>query len=83
MKDKASMLENVKRSVGGQARKLKTLIAEGLGEYEKEARERAHLATTGDRPFVGCNPCQPEDIGLVSVPVTNPDAAPRPDTPDK
>ena len=80
MKDKTGMLDGVKEAVGDRARKLKALIAEGLDGYERDARERAHLATTGDRPFVGCNPCQPEDLGLAPVPAANPEAAPRGDT---
>ena len=78
--DKSGLLENVKRSVRCKAQKLVVLVAEELSQSDKQARERAHLATCGDRPFVGCNPCQPGGAAILTDSVANPAAVPRPDT---
>jgi hypothetical protein len=71
---------SVPRSELPMAQKLIALIKQQLSQSEKQARERAHLATRGDRPFFGCNPCQPCDAAILSGSVTNRAAAPHPDT---
>lgn len=47
----------------------------------REAENRAHIATTADHPFLGCNPCQvsmPEPAAaLDDAPRSNPRAVPR------
>ena len=74
------LLEDVERSILCQARKLVDFVADELSQSENQARERAHLATCGDRPFAGCNPCQPGDVDVpLSGTATNRAAVPRPD----
>lgn len=78
MKDKSGLADDIQRSIREKLQELKGFIAQQLSESEKQARERAHLATRGDRPFVGCNPYQPHDAARRDEPVTNPLAAPCP-----
>ncbi len=80
MENNPGLLEDVERSIRCKAQKLVDFVTHELSQSENQARERAHLATCGDRPFAGCNPCQPggADIPL-SGSVTNPAAVARPD----
>ncbi len=82
MSEKPGLLENVTKSIRGKAHKLGALVAEGLNESEREAEERAHLATVTDHAFVGCNPCRPGDVMPLSDTMTNRPAIPRSDTND-
>lgn len=61
-----------------QARKIQRLLDQELWKARLEAKDRAHLATRGDRPFVGCRPCEAGDVSALSEPKLNPDAKPRP-----
>jgi hypothetical protein len=56
--DKVSL--NVLRMMEKSIVQLKELIAKQVGVINKDAEDRAHIATLGDRPFVGCSPCKPE-----------------------
>jgi hypothetical protein len=78
MKDKSGLADDIQRSIRGKLQELGGFIARQLSESEMQAGERAHLATRGDRPFVGCNPYQPHDAAGREKPVTAPLAAPRP-----
>jgi hypothetical protein len=40
--------------------------------------DRSHLATTGDRPFVGCSPCEAAPLKDMGPARPNPVAEPRP-----
>jgi hypothetical protein len=73
------LLEDAERSIRCKAQKFVTFVAHQLSQSENQARERAHLATRGDRPFVGCNPCQPSDPDILSGPPSNRAAAAHPD----
>lgn len=59
------------------ARKFQRLLDQELSRARLEARDRGHLATRGDRPFVGCSPCEPSDAGAPSDLKANPEARPR------
>ena len=78
MKNKSGLVDDIQQSIRGKLQELTGFITQQLRESEKEARERAHLATRGDRPFVGCNPYQPHDAPFHAESVTNPVAVPRP-----
>jgi hypothetical protein len=56
--DKLSL--NVLRKMEKSGERLKDLIANQVGALNKDAEDRSHIATLGDRPFVGCRPCKPE-----------------------
>jgi hypothetical protein len=56
--DKVSL--NVLRAMEKSVEQLKDLLANEVGAINRDAEDRAHIATLGDRPFVGCNPRKPE-----------------------
>jgi hypothetical protein len=56
--DKVSL--NVLRMMEKSIVPLKELITKQVGAINRDAEDRAHIATLGDRPFVGCSPCKPE-----------------------
>lgn len=62
---------------------------EGTGKLGRELRrqwrawqiaqaDQAHSATTGDRPFTGCAPCEAGRLTEVETSVANPEALSRP-----
>ena len=51
--------------------KLRLLLSSTKEGLRREEMDGNHLATLGDRPFVGCQPCAPEPQGL-TVPGTEP-----------
>lgn len=53
---------NVLRVMEKNAQQLKDFLANEVTVMNREAQHRAHIATLGDRPCVGCNPCQPEAL---------------------
>ncbi|MFQ5773969.1 MAG: hypothetical protein ACE5GS_05595 [Kiloniellaceae bacterium] len=53
-------------SVRANVRRLKALLEQEIKESRVQAMDRAHLATRGDRPFAGCNPCEPSQAGAPS-----------------
>ena len=55
---KASL--NVLGVMEKSADQLRGLITNEVEVLNSEAKDRAHIATLGDRPFPGCNPCKPE-----------------------
>jgi hypothetical protein len=56
--DKVSL--NVLRAMEKSVEQLKDLLANEVGAINRDAEDRAHIATVGDRPFVGCSPRKPE-----------------------
>jgi hypothetical protein len=56
--DKVSL--NVLRAMEKSVEQLKDLLANEVGAINRDAEDRAHIATVGDRPFVGCIPRKPE-----------------------
>jgi hypothetical protein len=56
--DKVSL--NVLRVIAKNVEEFKDLLANEVGTINRDAENRAHIATVGDRPFVGCNPRKPE-----------------------
>jgi len=67
MEGRPGLLKDVEMSIRCEARKLLAFVKHQLTLSENQASERAHLATRRDRPFVGCNPCQPADVDILSV----------------
>jgi hypothetical protein len=52
---------NVLRKMEKSVERLKNLVANQVGALNRDAEDRSHIATLGDRPFVGCRPCKPEE----------------------
>ncbi len=77
MEEKLGLLETVAKSIRCKAHRLGSFVAEEFKESENEAQERAHLATIGDHPFIGCSPCQPGDVIPLSNTAPNPAATAR------
>ena len=67
--------ENLRRAL----RRIAAFVREDLHAAEEEARDKAHLATVADRPFAGCQPCEPgyPDAMLGPTPSDNPVARKR------
>jgi hypothetical protein len=51
---------NALRVMEKSVEQLMDLLANEVGAINRDAEDRAHIATLGDRPFVGCSPCKPE-----------------------
>ena len=77
-KERGGAVQNLRNVVRARLERLKTRISEEMRAAEIEDRDRAHQATCGDRPFVGCGPCEPAEAGLAPGPSENPAAKPRP-----
>ena len=58
--------------------RLKARIAREIRNNRLRDADRAHLATCGDRPFVGCSPCVPSTANAASQTQPNPPAKPQP-----
>jgi hypothetical protein len=56
--DKVSL--NVLRAMEKSVEQLKDLLANEVGAINRDAEDRAHIATVGDQPFAGCRPRKPE-----------------------
>jgi hypothetical protein len=64
-------------SVRSWARNFRELVSGELRAKRLRDESIAHLATRGDRPFIGCNPCMASDP-LEPDARLNPPATPRP-----
>ena len=58
--------------------RLKARIAREIRDTRLHAADEAHLATRGDRPFMGCNPCVPSAVNTPAQTRPNPKAKPQP-----
>jgi hypothetical protein len=54
------MLDSVGTLISGAYSRIGKTLAGELRKAREAARNEAHLATLGDRPFAGCCPCMPE-----------------------
>lgn len=77
MSGNAKLLQIIKSSARCKARQLGAFFTEQVRQSEEQERDRAHLATRQDRPYAGCNPCEPIDYGVSPTVTTNPAAAAR------
>lgn len=57
--------------------RLKQRLSAEIRDAESHERDRAHQATRGDRPFVGCSPCGAASMAPPDAASENPDARPR------
>jgi hypothetical protein len=57
--------------------RLKQRLSAQIRDAESYEQDRAHQATRGDRPFVGCNPCEPGGMAPTDGARENPEATPR------
>ena len=55
-------MQNLRGAVQVKIDRLKARIAAEVRAAQAYERDRAHQATCGDRPFVGCGPCAPAGI---------------------
>ena len=49
---------NAGQAIERGVERLKDFFPAKMRATHKRAEDRAHIATTGDRPFAGCNPCR-------------------------
>lgn len=76
--ERGRAVQDLRSVVRARLERLKTRITEEMRAAETQERDRAHQATCGDRPFVGCGPCEPADIEAPAIQGENPAAKPRP-----
>ena len=57
--------------------RLKQRFSAEIRSAESYERDRAHQATRGDRPFIGCSPCEPVEPRQPATVRENPAARPR------
>ena len=50
--------DNAGQAIERSVERLKDSFAAETRATHERAEDRAHIATTGDRPFAGCNPCR-------------------------
>ena len=50
--------DNSGQAIARSVERLADFFAAETRPTHKQAEDRAHIATTGDRPFAGCNPCR-------------------------
>ena len=50
--------DNAGQAIERGVERLKDFLAAEMRATQRRAEDRAHIATTGDRPFAGCNPCR-------------------------
>jgi len=77
MKKKSSLVSDIQKSIRTGIGACEGFISKHLTESERQARDEAHLATCGDRPFIGCNPCQPDHANISAGSTPDPSAKPH------
>ncbi len=50
--------DNAGQAIERGVERLKDFLAAEMQATHRRSEDRAHLATTGDRPFASCNPCR-------------------------
>ncbi len=50
--------DNAGQAIERGVERLEDFLAAEMRATHRRAEDRAHIATTGDRPFAGCNPCR-------------------------
>jgi hypothetical protein len=70
-------LAKVTHSVVEGAEKLRDALAKEWQAVVDGELDEAHGATLDDRPSAGYHPCEPNDIAVIPVQSTNPDAEPK------
>jgi hypothetical protein len=67
-------LDRLAETARDHAASFEFVIREELARAEMQAMDRAHLATLGDKPFMGCCPCEPDDPRVLASAAPNPAA---------
>ncbi len=67
----------LRRAIERTAERLKGFLVTEARATRLQAEDRAHLATIGDRPFLGCTPDPPSPRGAAPAPRHNPPARSR------
>ena len=52
-------MQDKKTRLGGVVARFAAPLSRELERLRREQRDQAHIATLGDRPFAGCQPCKP------------------------
>jgi hypothetical protein len=70
-------LRDLETSVRSSTEKVILSISNEMEAARIRSEDQAHLATRGDRPFVGCTPSAPPDLTCGPEPGINPPARVR------
>ncbi len=66
--------DNAGQAIERGVERLKDFLAAEMRATRRRAEDRAHIATTGDRPFAGCDPCRASKPVASMTPRCNPAA---------
>ena len=66
--------DNAGQAIERGVERLKNFFAAEMRATRRRAEDRAHIATTVDRPFAGCNPCRTSEPVASMTPRCNPAA---------
>ncbi len=69
--------DNAGQAIERAVERLKDFFAAEMRATHRRAEDRAHIATTADRPFAGCNPCRASTPVASMTPRCNPAARRR------